>query len=328
MADPTFTAAPAVIPSRAAPSTFSALTDAFLVWEKTFRNELSSSVSWFALASSQTAASADAAAASASESLASALSASAVSGAVAWVSAAPYTAFSSVVISAINAQTYRAKTTHSGVATDPSADATNWARLTFGGAYADLSGKPTLGTAAALNTGTVSGTIPILGAGGALPAVSGANLTDIPMGFGPTVKVDVPTSGTQFDVTLPAGMGMVKMEGIIRSTSIASFTARTSTDGVTFPATGSDYSTNGSNNSQIALNVGARIAIHFSFDVIGLRNSASHFSLGGLITTANTSEFLSAFRKTAEAVTTIRFFISAGVLNGGTLYLTQMNRPA
>jgi hypothetical protein len=48
MPDPTFTAAPDDIPSRGTPSTFSVLTDPFLVWTKTFRNELSSSVAWFA----------------------------------------------------------------------------------------------------------------------------------------------------------------------------------------------------------------------------------------------------------------------------------------
>jgi hypothetical protein len=50
MPDPTFTAAPAEVPSRAVPSTFSALTDPFLVWTKTFRDELSSSVAWFSAA--------------------------------------------------------------------------------------------------------------------------------------------------------------------------------------------------------------------------------------------------------------------------------------
>jgi hypothetical protein len=37
------------------------------------------------------------------------------------------------------------------------------------GAYADLSGLPTLGTAAAANTGTTSGTVPLLSTGGLLP---------------------------------------------------------------------------------------------------------------------------------------------------------------
>jgi hypothetical protein len=47
--NPTFTAAPDDIPSRDVPSTFSVLTDPFLVWTKTFRDQLSSSVAWFTL---------------------------------------------------------------------------------------------------------------------------------------------------------------------------------------------------------------------------------------------------------------------------------------
>jgi hypothetical protein len=47
MTIPTYTSAPASVPSRAVPATFSALTDPFIAWEKTFRNELSTSVAYF-----------------------------------------------------------------------------------------------------------------------------------------------------------------------------------------------------------------------------------------------------------------------------------------
>ena len=153
MPDPTFTAAPAVVPSRAVPSTFSALTDPFLVWEKTFRNELSSSVSWFALqvidagqavtdATAQVAlaveqvglaedqvalAAAQVDLADAQRVLADAAAAAAVitANAAAWVSEASYSAGANA-ISGVDFGTYRAILTHTGVATDPSADATNW----------------------------------------------------------------------------------------------------------------------------------------------------------------------------------------------------------
>ncbi|MEP2955515.1 MAG: hypothetical protein ABJO80_11475 [Sulfitobacter sp.] len=66
--------------------------------------------------------------------------AAAAAGASEWVSEASYTANVSAVVSPVNQQTYRAKTTHSGVATDPSSDATNWTVLTIdGGDYASLS---------------------------------------------------------------------------------------------------------------------------------------------------------------------------------------------
>lgn len=43
----------------------------------------------------------------------------------AWVSGASYTT-DDVVYSAVNNKTYKAKTTHTGITTDPSADPTNW----------------------------------------------------------------------------------------------------------------------------------------------------------------------------------------------------------
>jgi len=166
MPDPTFTEAPAEVPSRAVPSTFSALTDPFLVWEKTFRNELSSSVAWFGEQvtsvsgfASDASESADAAATSAGTASTKATEASdsadeaaasavlsanagaAAAGASIWVSEASYTANVSAVVSTVDQQTYRAKTTHSGVATDPSADATNWKVLTIDGSdYLPLAG--------------------------------------------------------------------------------------------------------------------------------------------------------------------------------------------
>lgn len=50
-------------------------------------------------------------------------------GAVAWVSGAAYTAYTSVVVSPANFQAYRRKTTSSAGTTDPSLDGTNWAAV-------------------------------------------------------------------------------------------------------------------------------------------------------------------------------------------------------
>lgn len=61
-------------------------------------------------------------------------------------------------------------------------------------AYSTLTGLPTLGTASALNTGTTSGTIPVLGVGDKLPAVDGSLLTNLPglpsLPVGKTLFVD------------------------------------------------------------------------------------------------------------------------------------------
>lgn len=50
----------------------------------------------------------------------------------------------------------------------------------FSGVYADLSGKPTLGTSAAKNTGTSAGNVVEVQTGGKLPALSAADLTNVP----------------------------------------------------------------------------------------------------------------------------------------------------
>jgi sugar lactone lactonase YvrE len=65
------------------------------------------------------------AATSADEAAASAAAAVVTANAAEWVSEASYAEFANV-ISPVDFGTYRAKTTHTGVATDPSADATNW----------------------------------------------------------------------------------------------------------------------------------------------------------------------------------------------------------
>ena len=119
MPDPTFTTPPDA-PSRAAPSTFSSRTDAFLAWFVTFKSELTTAVSWFS--STAATVSADASITTAAKD-----AAIAASNAEPWASAASYMPYD-VVISPVDYQPYRAITTHSGVTTDPSLDATNWSK--------------------------------------------------------------------------------------------------------------------------------------------------------------------------------------------------------
>lgn len=59
------------------------------------------------------------------------------------------------------------------------------ARVGFSGSYNDLSGKPTLGTAAALDVGTTAGDVVQLDGDGKLPAVDGSQLTNLPSGGTP-----------------------------------------------------------------------------------------------------------------------------------------------
>lgn len=91
------------------------------------------------------------AAASAVTAAAAATSASVASNSTLWISAGSYT-LGQLVWSPIDFETYRAITTHSSVATDPSVDATNWLPVNgaFSGSYNDLADLPTIPTVAAI----------------------------------------------------------------------------------------------------------------------------------------------------------------------------------
>jgi len=184
MPDPTFTTPPDA-PSRAVPSTFSSLTDAFLAWMVVFKGELTTAVSWFSstastvstdagtattqagIATTQagnaatSAGEASASAGAAAQSVIDAANAgAAAAGASVWISAASYTLYDAV-ISPVDDLTYRAITTHTGVTTDPSADATNWLLLNADILnFATLAGTETL-TNKTLNltSNTLSGTL-------------------------------------------------------------------------------------------------------------------------------------------------------------------------
>ena len=118
-------------PSRQEPSTFSVRADAFLGALPTFGTQVNAAGDFIDGVGAQV--TTDAATASAA-----AASAVAAAGATEWVSGASYDA-GDVVYSPVDFQTYRAKTTHSGVATDPSADATNWVQISLGSFAGDVS---------------------------------------------------------------------------------------------------------------------------------------------------------------------------------------------
>ena len=56
------------------------------------------------------------------------------------------------------------------------------AAVATSGAYSDVTGTPTLGTAAALNVGTSANNIPQLDGSGKLPAIDGSNLVGVSAG--------------------------------------------------------------------------------------------------------------------------------------------------
>lgn len=74
------------------------------------------------------------------------------------------------------------------------------------GAYADLTGKPTLGTAAAQNVGTAAGNVVQMVAGPKLPAVDGSALTGITSGQPiPSSSTVIPVGDCLFAMCDPSG---------------------------------------------------------------------------------------------------------------------------
>lgn len=125
MAYPTISTLPTP-PSRQDPANFSNDADAFLGALPTFQSEVNAAGSYIETKASEVATDASEAAASASQAAASAIAAALE--AAQWVSGGSYTE-GEVVWTDSDYSTYRAKTTHSGVSTDPSADTTNWQNI-------------------------------------------------------------------------------------------------------------------------------------------------------------------------------------------------------
>lgn len=118
MAYPPISALPSP-PSRQDPANFAAEADAFLGALPTFQSQVNAAGTYIDGKASEV--DADAASAAASATAASQI-------ASVWVSGGTYT-LGSVKFSPITYASYRAKTNHSGLTTDPSLDTTNWANL-------------------------------------------------------------------------------------------------------------------------------------------------------------------------------------------------------
>lgn len=122
-------------PSRQDPANFATEADAFLGALPTFQSEVNAAGTYIDGIGAAVDADATAAAASAASAAASASAASQV--ASVWVSGGTYT-IGNVRFSPITYSSYRAKTNHSGVATDPSVDTTNWVNISGFSALTDF----------------------------------------------------------------------------------------------------------------------------------------------------------------------------------------------
>lgn len=154
MAYPPISALPAS-PSRQDPANFATEADAFLGALPTFQTQVNAAGTY--IDGVGTAADADATSAAASAASAAASAAAAAQVASVWVSGGSYTA-GNVRYSPINFLTYRAKTTHSGITTDPSLDATRWENIS---GFKSLTDFGVTATSAEVNLidNSVSGTI-------------------------------------------------------------------------------------------------------------------------------------------------------------------------
>lgn len=122
-------------PSRQDPANFATEADAFLGALPTFQSQVNAAGTYIDGKASEVDTDATAAAASAASAAASASAASQV--ASVWVSGGTYT-IGNVRFSPITYSSYRAKTNHSGVTTDPSVDTTNWANISGFSALTDF----------------------------------------------------------------------------------------------------------------------------------------------------------------------------------------------
>lgn len=113
-------------PSRQDPANFANEADAFLGALPTFQSEVNAAGAYIDTKAAEVDSDATSAATSAANAAASAAAASQV--ASVWVSGGSYT-IGNVRFSPITYSTYRAKTNHSGVTTDPSLDTTNWENI-------------------------------------------------------------------------------------------------------------------------------------------------------------------------------------------------------
>jgi hypothetical protein len=136
MTAPTITPLPTP-PSRQEPDTFADRSDAFVGALPAFQSEANTLGTFVNDAAVSTADDAVSTAADAVTASAAAAAAVLTADAALWVSEASYAAGANA-ISLVDFGTYRAITTHTGVATDPSADATNWVQISTGSFTGDV----------------------------------------------------------------------------------------------------------------------------------------------------------------------------------------------
>lgn len=213
-------------------------------------------------------------------------------------------------------------------ANEPGVDA-GWIDITaFSGDYSDLDNLPTLGTAAARNTGITENTVPLLGAGGELPAVGGTNLTGIVgTGLSRASKTTITSGVGSVDIALPPGKGAILIEGRGITFSGKSVKLETSTDGVTFAGSAGDYR-HGKAGTPSSILISYTTGDETSFWGVlrGANNPNAYFS-GEFFSTVdglNSEAPNVGTRFVKEAVTHIRISSSSSAFTGGEILVSQV----
>jgi hypothetical protein len=173
-------------------ATFDRNTNAFVAALSALQGQMNSVITWIASTAASVTTNAQTVSDAADTATAAASAATAAAGASAHVPGASYDAFDTV-ISSMNQQTYRAKTTHAGVNTDPSADAVNWVQVTAG----PNPNFDSVTTAGATNTGSFA----VTGAASLGGETTLASITETVVALTGTAPVIDLALGTVFTIT-------------------------------------------------------------------------------------------------------------------------------
>jgi len=264
-----------------------------------------------ALAADQVALAADQVALAADEvALADAAAAAAVvtSNASAWVSGVSYSVNANA-ISGIDFGTYRAILTHTGVATDPSADPTNWVKIS----------APAKASQAEAEAGTEN--TKFLTSLRAAEAIAVQAIS----GLLPISKVSITSGVSQVDVALPAGENDLIITGrAITSATSVTVQITTSIDGITYANTSGAYKVNGTDSSRVLISTPAATRHQFTMTVVGSNDSGAFFSVYGNSSPGDETHSFEALRVVAQAITHIRFTAETGNFTGGEIIISQI----
>jgi len=152
----------------------------------------------------------------------------------------------------------------------------------------------------------------------------------VPGGVVPAPKTTIGSGVSSVDIELPAGVGLLLIEGrnIVTSGSVQLF-MRTSTDGTTFASTSNTYYTGPTLTTSITIAAISGAQQSFSGILRGARDASTRFSYSGSSTSSATYGLETiGSRNAQEAVTHIRLFPTSGTFTSGEIFISQIQDGA